>query len=338
VFGYPVNGGHKIPNYTNQQLILAARLYYLEGMSQAEIATFVRVSQPKISRMLAIAQQRGIVRISVPEYESRNPELEKALAKTFSIDAVVIHSIGGVEMIPLRRIMGYFAASVVGKWIKAHSLVVLSGGRAVQALVEQMQPVQPIPDLRIATGMGHIDSMPGPYDASELCRDLARRWQGSVLSLNGPLIFPDEGSCQEVVRLPQIQEVLRAVVRANVLIFGVGAMHNSLLFERDLFTRAEIGKLADAGAVGEVLGRFYNAKGVECQTTVRNRTLSIDLAKLRGIARRIAVVVGVDRTAAVLGAIRGKILNTLVTEESCAEALLRMGSRRSNGKTDGSSR
>lgn len=241
-------------------------------------------------------------------------------------------------MIPLRRIMGYFAASVVGKWIKAHSLVVLSGGRAVQALVEQMQPVQPIPDLRIATGMGHIDSMPGPYDASELCRDLARRWQGSVLSLNGPLIFPDEGSCQEVVRLPQIQEVLRAVVRANALIFGVGAMHNSLLFERDLFTRAEIGKLADAGAVGEVLGRFYNAKGVECQTTVRNRTLSIDLAKLRGIARRIAVVVGVDRTAAVLGAIRGKILNTLVTEESCAEALLRMGSRRSNGKTDGSSR
>lgn len=241
-------------------------------------------------------------------------------------------------MIPLRHIMGYFAAPVVGGWLKAHSLVVLSGGRAVQALVEQMRPVQPIPDLRIATGMGHIDSMPGSYDASELCRDLARRWQGSVLSLNGPLVFPDDESCQEVIRLPQIQEVLRAVVRANVLIFGVGAMHNSLLFERDLFTRAEIDGLVDAGAVGEVLGRFYNAKGAECQTALRNRTLSIDLVKLRGIARRIAVVVGVDRTAAVLGAIRGKLLNTLVTEESCAEALLRTGAHRSRGKAAVSSR
>jgi DNA-binding transcriptional regulator LsrR (DeoR family) len=306
-------------------------------MSQAEIATFVRVSQPKISRMLAIAQQRGIVRISVPEYESRNRELEKALAKTFSIDALVIHSIGGVEVIPLRHIMGYFAAPVVGKWLKAHSLVVLSGGRSVQALVEQLRPVQAIPDLRIATGMGHIDSMPGAYDASELCRDLARHWQGSVLSLNGPLVFPDEGSYQEVIRLPQIQEVLRAVVKANVLIFGVGAMHNSLVFERDLFTRAEIAGLVKAGAVGEVLGRFYNAKGVECETALRNRTLSIDLAKLRGIARRIAVVVGVDRTAAVLGAIRGKVLNTLVTEESCAEALLRMSPRRSMAKATVSS-
>jgi len=321
-----------MPNYTNQQLVLAARLYYLEGMSQAEIATFVRVSQSKVSRMLAIALQRGIVRISVPEYESRNPELEKALAKAFSIDAVVIHSIGGVELIPLRHIMGYFAGPVVSQLLGAHSLVVLSGGRSVQALVEQMQPLQQILDLRIATGMGHIDSMPGSYDASELCRDLARRWRGGVLSLNAPLVFPDEGSRQEVVRLPQIQEVLRSVVKAEVLIFGVGAMHNSLLFERDLFTRAEIAGLVKAGAVGEVLGRFYNANGIECETALRNRTLSVDLAKLGGIARRIAVVVGVDRTAAVLGAIRGKMLNTLVTEESCAEALLRMSPRRSRPK------
>ena len=328
----------QMPSYTNQQLILAARLYYLEGMSQAEIATFVRVSQPKVSRMLAIAQQRGIVRVSVPEYESRNPELEKALAKAFSIDAVVIHNIGGEELIPLRHIMGYFAAPVVGKWLRAHSLIVLSGGRSVQALVEQMQPVQPTSNLRIATGMGHIDSMPGSYDASELCRDLAKRWQGSVLSLNGPLVFPDEGSCQEVMRLPQIQEVLRAVVKANVLIFGVGAMHNSLVFERNLFTRAEISGLMNAGAVGEVLGRFYNAKGVECETALRNRTLSIDLAKLHGIAKRIAVVVGVDRTAAVLGAIRGKVLNMLVTEESCAEALLSMGPSRPRAKARVSSR
>ena len=293
-------------------------------MSQAEIATFVRVSQPKISRMLALAQQRGIVRISVPEYESRNPGLEKALAKAFSIDAVVIHSIGGVEVIPLRHIMGYFAAPVARRWLRPHSLVILSGGRAVQALVEQMQPVQPVPDLRIAPGMGHVDSKPGSYDASELCRELARRWQGSMLSLNGPLVFPDEASYEEVVRLPQIQEVLRAVAKADVLIFGVGAMHNSLLFERDLFTRSELGRLSDAGAVGEVLGRFYNAKGLECQTPLRRRTLSIELSKLRGIERRIAVVVGADRTAAVLGAIRGKLLNTLVTEESCAEALLKL--------------
>jgi deoxyribonucleoside regulator len=302
-------------------------------MSQAEIATFVRVSQPKISRMLAIAQQRGIVRISVPEYESRNPELEKALTKRFSVDAVVIHSIGGVEVVPLRHIMGYFAAPVVRKWLRPHSLVVLSGGRAVQALVEHMQPVQPVSDLRIAPGMGHIDSSPGSYDASELCRDLARRWQGTVLSLNGPLVFPDEASYQEVVRLPQIQEVLRAVAKADVLVFGVGAMHNSLLFERDLFTRAEIAVLSEAGAVGEVLGRFYNANGLECETPLRKRTLSTDLGKLRGIERRIAVVVGVDRTAAVLGAIRGKLLNTLVTEESCAEALLKLALPRPKRKS-----
>jgi deoxyribonucleoside regulator len=313
--------------YTDQQLVLASRLYYLDGMSQAEIGKFVRVSQSKVSRMLSIAQQRGLVRISVPEYESRNPQLEKELAKAFGIEAVVIHSVPGIEIKPLRQIVGYFAAPVVHSWLKSHSVVVLAGGRTIQSLIEQIQPVQNVFDLRIAQGMGHIDSTPGPYDAAELCRTLAQRWHASVLALNTPLVFPDKESCQKFVQLAQIQDVLKTIPKAEIALMGIGTLDDSVLVERAVYTRSELAELRKAGAVGELLGRFFDAKGVECKTDLRDRTLSLELTKLRHIKRRVALVVGADRATATIAAIRGGLVNTLITDESCSAELLQLASK-----------
>ena len=44
-------------------LLAAARLYYLEGLSQAEIATQLGTSRSNVSRMLTEAQAQGIVEI-----------------------------------------------------------------------------------------------------------------------------------------------------------------------------------------------------------------------------------------------------------------------------------
>lgn len=319
------SSGTQPSTYTDQQLILAARLYYIDGMSQAEIGTFVRVSQSKVSRMLAIAQQRGLVRISVPEYESRNKQLEAALRKKFHVEAIVVHSVAGVEVKPLRQILGYFAAPVVRQWLRPHSLVVLAGGRTVQPLVEQMQPVEGIPGLRVAQGMGHIDATPGPYDAAELCRSLARAWHGSVLGLNAPLLFPDKDSCQKFMRLPQIQDVIRAIAHADVALVGIGTLDQSVLVERTIYSRSEMAELRKAGATGEILGRFYDQRGMECRTSLRDRTLSLELNQLRQVTRRVGVVVGADRAAAVKAALQGELINALVIDEAGAAALLEPG-------------
>ncbi|MCX5955604.1 MAG: ECF-type sigma factor, partial [Cyanobacteria bacterium] len=61
------------PTYPDEQLRVAARLYYLDGVSQTEVAKMVRVSQAKVSRLLAIARERGIVRITVEDYDPQNP-------------------------------------------------------------------------------------------------------------------------------------------------------------------------------------------------------------------------------------------------------------------------
>src|SRR4029079_11007204 len=73
-------------------LVAAARLYYLQGRSQAEVAEQLRTSRSNVSRMLTEAQKLGIVEIRVNDPTGREYELEDELKATFGLrDVRVAH-------------------------------------------------------------------------------------------------------------------------------------------------------------------------------------------------------------------------------------------------------
>lgn len=309
------------PSYSDEQLIVAARLYFLDGLPQAQIGKLVNVSQSKVSRMLALARERGLVRISVPDYQPRDAALEMELERELGVVAVVIRSVAGPGADDVRQALGYFAAPVAAAWLDASSRVAVAGGRSMQALVEQMSPAGPRSDLVVMQAMGNVDSSPGPYDAVELGRTLAQRWQGKFLTLNTPAILPDAEICQRFLRLDQIRQVLRALAGADLALVGVGTLENSVFVARKVLANRDLEALKDAGAVGEILGRFYDDQGRECGTPLRKRVASLGLDDLRNVPRRAAVVAGADRAAAVLAAVRGGLINALVIDQAGAAAL-----------------
>ncbi len=312
--------------YSDDQLILAARLYYLDGLPQAEIGKFVNVSQAKVSRMLALARERGLVRITVSEYDPRNSALEEQLRTRFGVDSVVIRSVPGLKIKDLRQTTGYFAARVVSSWLKSSSIVAIAGGRTLQALIEHMQPEEGVQGITMAQAMGNIDSSPGPYDAVELGRTLAQRWHGTFLTLNSPAILPDPDTVGKLLGLDQIQRVMKSFTHADLALVGVGTLENSVFLERNVLGPSDIEALRNAGAIGEILGRFYDVRGGECPTPYQRRVISLELDRLRDIPKRVGVLAGADRSRAALAAIRGGLLNTLVIDEGGATALLNVES------------
>lgn len=310
------------PLYNDEQLILAARLYFLDGLAQAQIGKLVNVSQSKVSRMLALARERGLVRITVPDYDARNGVLEEELKRQIGVEAVVIRTAEGLRAEDLRQTIGYFAAPVIAEWIGAASRIAVAGGRTMQVLAEQMKPSQPKPGLSFIQAMGNIDSNPGLYDAAELGRLMARRWGGTFLTLNTPAILPDSETCRRFLGLEQIQGVMKQLGDADLALVGVGTLANSVFLERKVLGSADLATLQAAGAVGEILGRYFDAKGNECTTPFQQRVVSLGLNELRQIPRKVGVVAGADRTRAVRAAISGGLLNALVIDEGGASALL----------------
>jgi deoxyribonucleoside regulator len=308
-------------HYSDEQLRLAARLYYLDRLPQGEVARLVMVSQSKVSRLLAAARERGIVRISVAEYEPRNNDLEQRLRKKLGLDEVaVIKVLEGATAEDARRAVGHFGAPFVASLLSPKSVVAIAGGRTIRELV-QLVPEDRDRHLTVVQAMGSIDSTIGPEDALELGRVLARRSGGRFQTLNTPAFVPDRKTRDAFMGLPQIRSVREQLAQANMAIVGVGTPSNSVFVARGVLTPRDTQALADCGAVGEICGRFYDKNGRECASPWRDRVLSIDLEQLRRIPQVIGIVAGGGRSAAIVAAIRGGLLKSLVADEGTARIL-----------------
>ncbi len=309
--------------YSDEQLRLAARLYYVDGLGQSEVARFVKVSQAKVSRLLAAARERGIVRISVAEYEPRHETLERTLCKQFGFGAVaVIKTPEGATAEDARRAVGHFGAPFVADLLAQDAVVAIAGGRSIRELVRQLAEDENR-HLTVVQAMGNIDSHVGSEDALELGRVLARRSGGSFVNLNSPAFVSDRKTRDAFLALPPIRSVHQRLAEADVALVGVGTLDNSVFAARGVLTPRDMDELAGCGAVGEICGRFFDRNGRECDSPWRDRVVSIGLEQLRRIPKVIGIVAGGDRSAAIAAAARGNLLKALVTDESLGQFLAR---------------
>jgi deoxyribonucleoside regulator len=319
--------------YSDETLRLAARLYYVDGMGQAEVAQFVRVSQAKVSRLLAMARERGIVRISVAEYEPRDMELERQLQGRFGFSNVaVIKIVTGASREEARRSVAHFGSAFAASLIPADSIVAIAGGRTMRELVLHL-PEDPERRVTAVQAMGSVDSNVGPVDAFELGRLMARRLGGSFQTINTPAFVPDRKTRDAFLALPQIRAVWQRLKQADVAFIGIGTLDNSVFVDRGVLNAGDLKKLAACGAVGEICGRFFDRNGNECDSPWRDRVISIELEQLRRTPQVIGMIAGADRAPAIAAAVRGGLIKSLIIDAPGARALLATNSTANHSKS-----
>ncbi|OAM89782.1 hypothetical protein OH491_17950 [Termitidicoccus mucosus] len=307
--------------YPDEQVRFVAKLYYIDHVSQPEVARLAGVSQAKISRILAEARKRGIVRITVEEYEPRNRKLEQALRGQFGLESVIVaktaeHATGDVA----RATVGIIGAPLVSGLLPSAGIIAIAGGRTVKELADHL-PERDGRQLVVVQAMGGIDSSISEVDAMELGRSLVRRWGGRFLTLTTPAFVPNRAARDSFLSFSQIQAVWRRFDHADAALVGIGAMGDSAFVERGVLTAGDLNALRRGGAVGEICGRFFDHEGRECDTPWKNRVISMDVSMLRKTPRVIAIAVGADKAQAVAAAARGGLIKTLVIDEAGAEAL-----------------
>jgi len=304
---------------TNEQLHLAARLYYVDGWDQAKVAELVRVSQAKVSRLLSLARKRGIVRITVADYDSRQRLLESELSKRMGLkNVIVIKAMEDLPVSKVREITAHFATPLIESLIPPGSVVALSGGLSLQTIIHQLPITSHAPT--VVQAVGQMGANLNLWDAQELGRSMAEKWHGKFLLLNAPVYLPNKTACDAMLKLEQIQAIKHAMQEASVALIEIRSANNSLL--ADSLGKAERDLLERTHAVGEICGRFFDHNGAECDTPLKTQSLSIEFDTLRRIPQSIGVVTGQEDALPALAAVRGGLIKSLITDESAAKALL----------------
>lgn len=312
-----------MPVGENAELMTAvARLYYLEGLGQGEIALIYGISRSTVSRLLTTARELGIVRISVDEYDPRDRDLERRLTDRFGLrHAVVVRSVDRSE-IATRRAIGYFAAPEVDAWIRTCRTVGVSGGRTLGQLLRAISHRSVSQELMVVQLMGMIGSSPSSVDASELSRVLASRFQCEFHNINAPAFVESKRTRDLFLAQGQISSVWSRISALDLAFVGIGTLEESVFVERKVFNAADLANVHRCGAVGEICGRFFDGSGRECRSPYRDRVLSIELDALREGKEVVGVTAGQARCGAIQAALAGKLVHSLIIDDVGAAAVL----------------
>lgn len=305
-----------------EQLTAVARMYYLDGMAQTEIADLYQISRSTISRMLTAAREQGIVRISVDEYDPRDRELEARLISSFGLRrAVVVREVAG-SITATRRALARFAIPEVSTWFASGRRIGITGGRTLGELVRAIPYQFEVEGIGIYQLMGAVATTPGANEPQEVTRALGKRLNGRVHMLHVPAFVKDLTARNSMMRHDQVQAMWRTFGKLHQAMIGIGSVDDSMFVEHKVLNKRTRHELGKQDAVAELCGRFINADGKEVEHPLRERVLSIDLDVLRTIPEVIAVTSGADRGASTHAVLANGLANSVVLDRACAEAVL----------------
>ena len=299
----------------------AGWLYYARGLTQDQIATELGVSRQRAQRLVSRAMADGLVHVRLNHRIGACLDLEARLTERYDLTRCRVAPDFGPGGDAARAIAQSAAAELERVLRQPEPQVIAFGtGRALRAMAEEFTP----PDARhhrIVSLIGNI----GP-DGSATLYDVIRRVAEKLMATYFPMPVPVISDTPEerafFFHLRPVQAVIALARQADVTFVGVGQMNDEApLFVDGFVTRDELKALQALGAVGEIASWVYDAEGRYIDVA---RNALIGAVRVEPGCDRpvIAVAAGPGKVAALRGALVGRIINGLVTDEATATELL----------------
>lgn len=302
----------------------AGWLYYVAGNTQDEIARKLGVSRQTAQRLVATAVSERLVKVRLDHPIGRCMDLSGALTDRFGLMFCEIVP-SDPDAPALLTGVALAAATELERVLKSDAprIIALGTGRALKATVEQL-PRMSCPQHRIVSLLGNMmsDGSATPYNATIA---MAERVGATHYPYPLPVLARDAGELAVLHAQEAVRNTIGLGQRADVTLVGIGQMGRSAPLVVDGFVPGEeMDALVSAGAVGEITSWIYDRDGHVVDCDFNRRVASVPLPKA---AERliIAVAVGDRKREALAAALRGRLVNGLVTDEAMAESLLAAG-------------
>ena len=122
---------------------------------------------------------------------------------------------------------------------------------------------------------------------------------------------------------PPIKDHFKKMTKTDIAILGIGNhTPQSSIYNSGYLTDEEMEMLKNDNAVTDICGYGIDIDGNPVETVTTNRIIGINLDTLKTIPIRMGCSSGINKTQAVLGALRGGYINVLVIDEETANAVM----------------
>ncbi|MET0748427.1 MAG: sugar-binding transcriptional regulator [Rhizobium sp.] len=300
--------------------VRAAWLHYAAGLTQAEVASRLGVTGVKAHRLIARANQNGAVKVTIEGDIAECVLLERQLESLYSLDYCEVVPDLHEQGLPLKA-LGMAGAGFLQREIEgfAGGVIGVGHGRTLAAAVMEMARIDAI-RVRFVSLLGGVtrNYAANPHD---VMHRLTEKTGAAAFVMPVPF-FANTVEDREVLLAQRgVREIFELAARADPMIVGVGTVGpDAQLVASQMIEAAEIRDVRALGAVGEVLGHFFDIAGRPVETSLSARTLSPGLDDMKG-RRIVAIAGGSEKIEAIRAVLRSGFLRGLITDERTAQAL-----------------
>jgi DNA-binding transcriptional regulator LsrR (DeoR family) len=263
----------------------------------------------------------GLIRVRLDHRIGRCVELEVGLLQRFGLRQARVAPDLGPGADPARATAAAAAALLESYLARTEPLTIAFGtGRALSAMVGEIGSA-PNERHKIVSLIGNI-APDGSASFYDVIMRLADKLHAPHYPMPVPLVSetPEERAMFHALR--PVQAVANLAKEADVVFVGIGQMGDDAPLYKDGFvTRAQLTEMQAKGAAGEIVGGVIDSEGNYIETPISALVGGVRVEPSRPVPV-IGVAGGPTKIPAIRAALKGRIVNSLVTDEPTAKALL----------------
>ncbi|XWN30228.1 MAG: sugar-binding transcriptional regulator [Devosia sp.] len=306
-------------------LTRAAWAYYVEGMTQSEVAEKLGSTRLRVNKALADGRRRGLIRITFNTQYAACAEAEAALTKRFGIAKAYVAPSPSDQrdvQVMVGAALGHLLSEVLSE--PSVKLFGMSWGNTLNIATRFVAAIDR-PDVEVVSVMGGL-TRGSDTNAFEITTRLADLLGAQHSYFPAPLYAGSAQSRDTIMALDVFRDVLNKIRSVDAIVMAAGDLSPRSLLVRDgLPPDITHEELAAHGAVGDILGTVIDKDGMPIDHPINERLIGIGFDDLDPIANVIMAAGGLHKVDVVTAVLKRGVVDTFVTDEATAKAVLEMG-------------
>lgn len=304
-----------------RQIVKVSRLYYFDGLTQAEIAKKMGVSRPVISKLLNKARENGIVEIYIKDENAHTVELEHRLEKKYQLKEAIVVPAAGRDPEMIKHSLGKAASFYISKNINGKKSLGISWGSTLAKFVQEY-PYEQHQQLKIIPLVGGMGRSLVEIHSNLLAYQLSQKMNTGCSYLYAPAMVETAELKRRLIESEDIAMVLEEGRNVDMAVVGIGNPYEgSTMATMQYLTGEDLESLKEAGAIGDIGSRFYDQSGNEIKHPLNELVIGLDINEYKKIPEVIGIVEGSHKVESIRAALNGNYLNVLVIDDVTADLI-----------------
>jgi len=311
----------RVPGYWNDIISGFFLLFIVVLTSRIQI--FLRREKEKERQEIADVSSRTQILKIQEGYKEKCQQIETQLKQQWRLrDAVVIPE---VDRLMLNKNLGAAAAHYISANLQGpKTLIGFGWGNTVSLMLKHIS-LKDNMNLSFVALSGGVDE----YFRMIYRDDIypLSKFKSRIHLIPAPLLVSTAQTCQSIISEPRVADIFRMAEKTSIAMVGIGPMApEATYFDFGYLTSEEVEDLRNQGAVGDILGQFYDSNGCKLKVEYHDRLIAIPLEELKELPHVVGVSGGDNKVDAIVGALRGGFIHSLITDERTALKLLHVRS------------